>query len=349
MPRRSLTPPSCLRDAHLFFAGFSETLNTVTYLHQSLGCAGGGTSPEARFFSCASSGRLRSYAARADALPSDHANEDVCREDLYSKKPFQATCSHRKWGFNVTLEFEWKAFQWSERDRLFRRRVLALAANIRAGSRNIAVVLAGGPHHFSRWPEHKKEYYKNVSDAHVWPDAWIHEYIASTERLFTLFDPATLPVSVCVAWMATHIAQRHKGENALYHHPSAQHGFHDRLNRLTIALARRRGIAVVDTSNYTLSHVPKEYDAMPHRVLAPLFFLIHSALSTVHSPKLSSACTVRCFRYDDARSSDGDPYHGFPQQPIALSMIRQLCEGCAERRGVLRGSVAIKHHEHDVF
>ena len=174
---RTLTPPSCLRDAQLYFAGFSEALNTVTYLHQSLGCAGGGTAPEARFYSCANAGRLRSYSSSSEpAATHEHGREDVCREDLYSRKPFRASCSHRKWGFSVSLHFEWKAFQLSGRDELFRQRILESAAP-RGNASNLAVILSGGPHHFSKHKGHTRELYRNVSDRFVWPEEWVQEYL----------------------------------------------------------------------------------------------------------------------------------------------------------------------------
>lgn len=80
MGRRSLTPPRCLADASLYFVGFSEMLNKVTFLHESLGCSGSGTAPEDRFYKCTSAGRLRGYAAHERAPPTEHGVEDLCRE-----------------------------------------------------------------------------------------------------------------------------------------------------------------------------------------------------------------------------------------------------------------------------
>ena len=81
MGRRTLTPPRCLAGAHLYMAGFSETLNTLTWLHQALGCSGSGTAPEDRFFKCTSAGRLRSFATDPRAPPTEHGVEDLCREE----------------------------------------------------------------------------------------------------------------------------------------------------------------------------------------------------------------------------------------------------------------------------
>lgn len=217
-------------------------------------------------------------------------------------------CSHPKgkWGFNITISFEWKAFQLSARDASFRERILRASSTHASPPKPIAIVLSASPsHHFSKFANHSKNFYRSVSDHFEWPQAWIEDYLQETDRLFDLFRPSALPPNVCVAWMASHIGRRHNGSSP-YHHPSAQNGLHHWLNRVTLALAKRRGLVTIDPSEYTLRALPRDFAK---------------------------------------NASEGDIYHGYRQQPLALGMVRSLCAGCAMRRGVLQGSAAIKGHD----
>ena len=132
------------------------------------------------------------------------------------------------------------------------------------------------------------------------PQHWLDDYIESTEALFRLFTPSSLPPNACVLWKPINIAVRHNGSGP--HHPSSVGGLHDWINQITASLARRAGILTLDTSG----------------LLRPL--------------------RPRGFRSADALGrggSEGDPYHGFSHGQFAPQLLAQICSLC--RRSSLGG------------
>ena len=288
---------SCLHDAHVYFVGVSEILNVVDALAQSLHCKHvRGIVPMDRWQVCEDR-RLR-------AKHIDYRDLAECREDLYSRYPFVTRCSAL--GPASRLVFSWKSHMFTRaRDERLRARVLASAAaqhepSSSSAPRQVLLVLSGGPAHFAFLRGYQRGLSTAIPDHFEIPQAWVDDYLNATLQLFDLLAPARLPPNVCVVWKGLHIARRHNGSAP--HHPSTLNGPHHWLNRFTAALARRHHIGVVDTSDVTLAVKP------------------------------------RGFRAADVRGrggSEGDPYHGYPDELIVPQVVQRTCTAatvaCAER------------------
>lgn len=194
------------------------------------------------------------------------------------------------------MHFEWKTNMHADSDEVLRQRVLNAASAANA-SRRVLVLLSGGVAHFSRFSDHKKEYSFALSDDFDVPAAWIDSYVNDTLSLFGLFAPAALPTNVCVLWKTMNIVSRHNGTMAA-HHPSSVNGLHHYLNRFTGALARRHGIGVVDVSELTRRLQPRGY---------------------------------RSADASGGGGSEGDPYHGYPEEKLLPAVLERMCvaaQGC---------------------
>ena len=101
----------------------------------------------------------------------------------------------------------------------------------------------------------------------------------------------------CVVWKTTNIGPRHDNDTLPFHHPSARHGIHDRLNVATAELARRHRVGVLDMTPLTASTRP-----------APL-----------PNTKPSHAAHY---------SADGDIYHGYDERLLGKHLLYQIAREC---------------------
>lgn len=133
---------SCLRGAHAYFVGLSETLNIVDALSSSLQCTHrAGVAPTNRFEACEDR-KLRNSAY-------SYREVGQCKEDLYSRTPYVAKCP--RLGGGAELSFVWKTHMRHDHyDSLLFSRV-ATAARA-APTRTVYLVLGGGVAHFAQLP-----------------------------------------------------------------------------------------------------------------------------------------------------------------------------------------------------
>ena len=323
----------------LFVAGFSESRQVLSWLHQALGCPQPGLVKED---ACMLASMREDPSS---LLPPNYRKLARCREALFSRTPFQSACPR-----GVNLHFEWKSFQWSAaRDLAFRDRVAAAA---RSGQK-VVVVLAGGPHHFSRFADHEQQLQFQVADNFPWPQHWIDEYVESTGTLFDAFGARSgLPSNVCVLWRLSNVAPRHEaGLRAdSLHHPSARNGLHDWLNRFTAGLARRAGIRILDTTDVTLGHPPalkltsvRRVGSKHSRALSEL--VNHSSsrhkqtnvttTRRLHNPHSSadhehhgSSHAKRKHTSLVTQEIEGDVYHGFTSSVLLEPFCSRMCAAC---------------------
>lgn len=223
--------PNTSNNIQLFMAGFSETRDLFDAL--------------AHMYTCSHHSGGKEDKCQRDIQWSVHQDAKwlaECREQLYSASPVKATCN----GI-ASLWYEWKSFQWSTRD-------VAFIDNVKHAAQHgepVIVLLGSGVHHFAKFPDFNSNLYHSVSDSHLWPQYWFDNYIAETLELFERVTK-DLPTNVCILWTTNHIGTRVHGSTDA-HHPSATNGLHHWLNRMTAALAKEKGIELVDLTNLTLA------------------------------------------------------------------------------------------------
>ena len=292
--------------SHLWLVGFSEMLQLAGVINASNVCVPiqqvnrskwwrrelhHTSELEDRFKACGSKWP-RARMQRTFPNASAHLRDSLCREELYSQKPFVRHCAPRH-RVTFQLQFEWKSFMYSARDELHLQRVLQ-AADDAGTTRRALVLLSGGPHHFSRFGAHRRSMYHTFdldAGSWPWPQAWLDDYMRDADRLFGRFAAAR-PRRVCVVWKASNIARRAQAPAGSRHHPSISDGPHHLLNRVSIALARRHGLSVVDLSDLTLAAKPSGRDQFG----AP----------------------------------EGDAYHGYDSEALADALLRRACAACEE-------------------
>ncbi|KAL1530243.1 hypothetical protein AB1Y20_001158 [Prymnesium parvum] len=322
---------SCLEGAKLFFMGFSEVGRQVSWLHNSLNCSRGPDHPKfggpatinGWISKCMGPGAHSLFLKKAKAMLSLRTESDgatardealrgnaeniplrdaLCREYFFGVAPVKSRCPL----LNLSMTFRWKSFQSDAYDEASRGAVVA-AANRNS---NVFVILeGGGPHHFTKFPDHRYQDSWANKDFTDWPQHWIDDWIASTRQLFRTFSPRSLPANVCVVHKKMNIAPRVEGthqEVAMRHHPSTAGGFHHWLNRISSALGLEEGIPSLDLSQITRSTSPKGATGCND----------------------SSRSGIKC------ASSDGDPYHGFPPGRLGRELLRQMCTSCRAQCGV---------------
>ena len=243
---------ACLCGTRIYMRGFSELRQVASWLLEALHCSGVGlTNVDA----C-----QRGQTPLGDAWPraQDYRNLSACRERLYSRKPYVASCTR----FNASIHYEWKSLLFHEQyDSTFRHRVAAAAkAN---PSQPVLAILNAGPHHFSQFDDHTHSLHWSIDDAYAFPQKWFDSYYDGAARLFDAFAPRSLPDNVCVLWRTSNIGPRlvdasHHGSSKprTSHHPSARNGLHDWLNRVATAMAHRAGMGVIDLSDLTANINP---------------------------------------------------------------------------------------------
>ena len=152
--RRSL---ACLAHTDVFVRGFSEARQLVGWLHAAFGphgCTGG--SPDV-VDTC-----TRRLTPPGQAFPPSHLHRNLsrCRDRARARRrrPYTSYCSEH----DVTLSFEWKSFQFTPHDESFHTRVRAAAAA--SPGRRVIAILSGGPHHFSKFKDHKHAMYFSLPD-----------------------------------------------------------------------------------------------------------------------------------------------------------------------------------------
>jgi hypothetical protein len=241
-----------------------------------------------------------------ECVARDYRRRSQCRESLYSTRPFDANCSgvarSSLWGetrFRVT--YMWKSYQLSRADHVMAEAARRAAARRATSAMNprVIVVLSTGLAQFSRFREHHEKLLHRVHDDWSWPQPWIDDFVNETSRLFDLFSPRDASAS-CVAFRAQNIAARHTNHSEPRHHPSAVNGIHHWFNRMSIALARARGLAVVDYTNYTMS--TKALD---------------------HSADGRGSINIR-----RADALEGDVFHGYPSSRLGPLFLRELANAC---------------------
>jgi len=204
----------------LHLSGFSETRPLVNQLAVQMGC---NISVEKGDW-C-----QRSWHWGHDLNTSFLA---TCREAL----PFEsALCSN-----GATLSYKWKSFftpdaelvrQLEQRD-----------------PHDIVALFSVGPHQFATQPGHAIGRYYEVADDFMFPQAWLDDWLDSATRFFSWLGTLRRD-GVCVIWKTNNVGTRLAGE---VHHPSAQGGSADYLNRMAVALARSHNVPVIDMAPTTL-------------------------------------------------------------------------------------------------
>ena len=133
----------CLSGGEVFFAGFSELRHIVDAVLEGLTCTDEDAGMYENHLLCSTNKRLITHFGhirRGLARGHKGMRDSLCREAVYSQRPYRARCQGP--GYDLRLRYEWKSFQASARDVEHRKRVLAAAAR---GGR-VLVVLSGGLH-----------------------------------------------------------------------------------------------------------------------------------------------------------------------------------------------------------
>ena len=254
---------ACLDGAYIFAAGPSELASLLGWLtgadtiatrrntvamQQAEATMAVSHNKNAASRSLACSTR-RNLADRHYQCMGSYRKRAVCREDLYSRKPFEANCSGatRHWrGARFRLLYMWKSFQFSAADVLLRDAARAALRTRRKG--RVIVVLSAGLQQFLRGGDegasaaqqphlqpHRESLLHNVRDDEPWPQPWIDRYVNETAQLFRLYSAEARAANACIAWRTQNVAPRHSNGSEPRHHPSAgkcgQPGCHERVQR----------------------------------------------------------------------------------------------------------------------
>ena len=148
----------CLNNSAIFAAGPSELANILGWLtggrfrsNQRSPVVGFNRLAAQRSLACHT---FRNLADRHHLCIGDYRKKASCRESLYARMPFEASCAGESaWGgaaFNLT--YHWKSFQYSSRDEVL---LAAARAAANRGSR-VIVILASGLQQFAKFPEHRE-------------------------------------------------------------------------------------------------------------------------------------------------------------------------------------------------
>ena len=330
-----LVKRSCLQGAQLFYMGYSEVGRQVSWLMDSLQCSpgpphkkfGGPATINAWINKCMGPGAHAFFLKRAQQLLSkqmkngattvrpngssaaanpaaEHTplRDALCREYFFGLAPINLTCPVA----NLNISFRWKSFQSDPYDQSSRDQIVEAAST----SSTVFVVLeGGGPHHFTKFPDHRFLDSWANPDFASWPQPWIDDWVSSTRQLFHTFSPGKLPPNVCVLHKNMNIAPRMHLAQAAPHHPSTVGGLHHWLNRINTAMSHEFGIHPIDLSEVTLSMRPKG---------------AQGCNSTVNGGRSVAKC----------EASDGDPFHGYPPGRLARHLIRQMCTLCSSQCGM---------------
>ena len=292
-----------LKHSHLLVRGFSESRQLVSWLHAALNDCSGAPPPEPD--AC----QLRYTLPGAIVPPpASYRNVSHCREEYYSTHPYSSHCA----SLDVMLSFEWKSSQYSMHDAAFHDKVeRAVAASAQTG-RRVIVLLSGGPHHFSKFADHKHSMHFSLPDSFAIPQRWVTNYYIDTERLLRSFTSGTLPnggARACVLWKTSNVGPRlgdARGQRPRKaHHPSARNGIHDWLNRFTRAMAVHLGIGVLDLTDLTASVTPNP------------------------NPKAPSPHARAGEGGGGTAEVEGDYYHGFPSSLLLQPFVQRLSDACA--------------------
>ena len=171
-PPRSVA--TCLHNTSIMAAGPSELANILGWMtggryrsNQRSPVVGFNRLAAQRSLGCHT---YRNLADRHHLCVGDYRKKARCREALYAKAPYEASCTGGPdWaGARFNLTYHWKSFQYSERDE-----VLHSAAHdaLQRGQR-VIVVLAAGLQQFSRSPSHHESVLHRVHDDFDWPQEW---------------------------------------------------------------------------------------------------------------------------------------------------------------------------------
>ena len=269
----------CLNGTSTVWVGNSETIELLEWLMTALSCCHRGLRLVSRF----------KYCTRKSA---DFRKTALCKERLYAREPYSATCSMFGPPNSTRLDFRWKT---DMRSAPFDEGTRSLVLQRAAAGRRTILLLSGGPAHFTRHADYTRGLNSLVPEHFEIPRRWLEDYVNQTSHLLRLFSPASLPPHVCVLWVPIHISVRHNGSGA--HHPSTVGGLHDSINQLTASLASRHGVSPLETTSLLQQLRPKGFrdaDAFGRG------------------------------------GSEGDPYHGFPTAAFAPQMLQQVCRACEQ-------------------
>ena len=273
--RASREVAQCLDNAEIVAAGPSELANIVGWL------TGGDTSSTRRntraldrqeqqldwpLNRLAASRSLRCHTMRnlGDrhfTCFGEYRRRAACRERLYSERPFLANCTGDapEWrGARFRVAYYWRSFQSPSH---VDAALLHRASLARQQGRRVIIVLSNGLQTFAQFADHDERLLHNVAADFAWPQPWIDEWLNQTLRQFRLYASGQPRSSWCVAWCAQNVAPRHSNASEPRHHPSALNGVHHWINRMSAALARQHGLAVIDLINATLSQTPLDRNA----------------------------------------------------------------------------------------
>ena len=286
----------CLNNSNVFFAGFSEVRHVVDAVLESLECTDEGATMYDNLGECSTANRHLRHHYHWLARGHKGMRDSLCREAIYSQRPYVAQCQAP--GYSLRVSYEWKSFQASARDLVHRERVLAAAA----GGGRVLVVLSGGLHDFTSFRAITEKQRDAMPASVRWPQEWIDHYVDGTMALFNLYRRDNLPDNVCVVYRGANVAARSASvaraddssfsmnaglsferDERSYYHPGAAGGLSDWLNKIAFALAPRYGIPIIDQTPITVRHTP-------------------------HA---------------------GDVYHGYADGVLANDLFRQACAACA--------------------
>ena len=325
----SLSSLACLRNARLFLRGYSEMRQVGSWLHEALQCGGPGLT---KMDPC-----QRALTPPGDAFPpaSSYRNLSSCREQLYSRDPFHASCP----ALNVTLHYEWKSRMWAGSDQTFHRRVIKAAKQ--SPNAPVIVIINGGPHHFANFDDHSHTYYWSMSDSFAYPQRWFDSYFEDTRALFHAFAPRTLPPNTCSLWRTSNIGPRvgdapGQRPRAL-HHPSARNGMHEWLNRWSSSIARAEGLhGVIDLTDLTVANPPlpkrishSTAQAAAHATTPTRGGGAGAAHATTPTRSMAHGGGAGGGRRLSSTEIEGDLYHGYNSSLLLLPLVHRACSACA--------------------
>ena len=239
--------------AHLHLSGFSETRALIEYgAHANLNCSMG---------QCVHCDALDDDDCRVDPRWSSERNTSFlayCREERQQAKHiYEVPCmpAASVWpssasgaGAGVTLSYAWKSFVDSPLDNVIEAFLLDRARQPERGP--TMAVFSAGAHHFAMHIGHTNQIQSHNKDSWTPPQAWMDVWVHATIRLMVRLTRLQR-AGVCCVWKTNNIG--HRLSEGTWHHPSAEGGTHDYMNKISIAIAHEYDIPTIDLTPFTVS------------------------------------------------------------------------------------------------
>ena len=250
-----MAPRGPLAHAHIHFYGFSETRMLMSHgAVPALQCHGGTEEAMASF-------RNTTSPCARDPRWILHRNSTFvayCREARQmASDVYETGCSD-----GIRLSYAWKSFADSAKldDQmeayLLRQHhgepqhAFTAAGRPARSPRTISIVSAGA-HHFAQYADYPSKFSESVADNWAPPQRWMDDWLTQMHTLMARLRRLR-SAGVCCVWKANHVGSRLMPGDV--HHPSAEGGVHDYLNRVASAIATTAyQVPVIDLTEATVA------------------------------------------------------------------------------------------------